>query len=358
MGGKVWSTEEERIFWEVVIPRSPNAANPADRTLSWKECVDLMNESIGLGARREYTSTMLYEHHYQGIKNGVDSAKANRFFKKYMRDVEWYKDHKSPPPASPPATSTAEDPEISSLLDAARPKARRPRKATQPRERKQQRQPTAPVGDKPEHFHDTAEGARSQSFTSAYREQPYPPRYPVPTPNNAQDIRGRDRHQASTPTRAGLFLARDIEPAGGGYWRLAPRPQQEEPALPPPALPSTVPPALPPVLPPAPRYFATSYERVSTNAHEQAPRQAAEEAGGQWNGSLPPIHEMFPTLGFEHRGLPPLRPSDAPDLTRKRSVPDHGEFEPAPKRRPLPDLCGEYQTENLQRPRQLGPRGN
>ena len=59
MGGKVWSQEEERVFWEVVIPCSPSAANPADRTLGWKECVDLMTRTIGEGARRVYTSTML-----------------------------------------------------------------------------------------------------------------------------------------------------------------------------------------------------------------------------------------------------------------------------------------------------------
>lgn len=59
MGGKVWSIEEERIFWEEIIPCSPNAANPAARKLSWKQCVDLMRERIGSNARRDYTVTML-----------------------------------------------------------------------------------------------------------------------------------------------------------------------------------------------------------------------------------------------------------------------------------------------------------
>ncbi|KAF4963276.1 hypothetical protein FSARC_8678, partial [Fusarium sarcochroum] len=87
MGGKVWSTEEERVFWEVVIPCSPAAANPAGQTLSWKQCVDLMVEKIGDNARREYTSTMLYEHHYQNFKPGAKSPKANKFLERYMRHV-------------------------------------------------------------------------------------------------------------------------------------------------------------------------------------------------------------------------------------------------------------------------------
>lgn len=67
MGGKVWSTEEERVFWEVVVPVSPNAANPAKRLLSWAECVELMKREIGGNARREYTQTMLCKCRYHSL---------------------------------------------------------------------------------------------------------------------------------------------------------------------------------------------------------------------------------------------------------------------------------------------------
>lgn len=59
MGGKVWSTEEERVFWEVVVPVSPHAANPAKRLLTWPQCAELMTREVGANARREYTNTML-----------------------------------------------------------------------------------------------------------------------------------------------------------------------------------------------------------------------------------------------------------------------------------------------------------
>jgi hypothetical protein len=63
MGGKVWSEEEERIFWEVVIPRSTVAAHPssdpAAQPLSWPDCAQWMNEMAGDNPRRIYTSTML-----------------------------------------------------------------------------------------------------------------------------------------------------------------------------------------------------------------------------------------------------------------------------------------------------------
>ncbi|KAF7558046.1 hypothetical protein G7046_g5896 [Stylonectria norvegica] len=99
MGGKVWSEEEERVFWEVIVPQSPNAANPADRALSWKQCCVIMQETMGAAARREYTHTMLYEHHYQNFKPGPKSPKANRFLQKYLRDQEEYAKQSSPPPS-------------------------------------------------------------------------------------------------------------------------------------------------------------------------------------------------------------------------------------------------------------------
>ncbi|RMJ19885.1 hypothetical protein CDV36_000464 [Fusarium kuroshium] len=129
MGGKVWSTEEERVFWEVVVPVSPNAANPAKRLLSWVECVDLMKREIGANARREYTHTMLYEHHYQNFKPGAKSPKANAFLEKHLRDIEWFKENKtSPPPA--PAPAQAQAPTSNDTFDSLMKKLRDPRAFT------------------------------------------------------------------------------------------------------------------------------------------------------------------------------------------------------------------------------------
>lgn len=59
MGGKVWSDEEEQVFWEFIIPQSPCAADPEARHLDWRTCADLMTVRMGEGARRTYTHTML-----------------------------------------------------------------------------------------------------------------------------------------------------------------------------------------------------------------------------------------------------------------------------------------------------------
>ena len=59
MGGKVWSSEEEKNFWETIIPQSPIAPNPEDEKLSWDECAKLMQRTTGGDARREYTGSML-----------------------------------------------------------------------------------------------------------------------------------------------------------------------------------------------------------------------------------------------------------------------------------------------------------
>ena len=60
MGGKTWSKEEERLFWEVIVPRSPVAAYPDPKnSLNWAQLAEWMNELAGDKRRREYTHTML-----------------------------------------------------------------------------------------------------------------------------------------------------------------------------------------------------------------------------------------------------------------------------------------------------------
>jgi hypothetical protein len=61
MGGKTWSVDEERMLWEVVVPRSVAAANPADRGMSWDQSAQFMNDNAGDIAQRNYTKNMLCE---------------------------------------------------------------------------------------------------------------------------------------------------------------------------------------------------------------------------------------------------------------------------------------------------------
>lgn len=62
MGGKTWSGDEERLFWEVIVPQSAAAAYPDDDgCLSWEQLADEMNKLSGANARRVYTGTMLCE---------------------------------------------------------------------------------------------------------------------------------------------------------------------------------------------------------------------------------------------------------------------------------------------------------
>ncbi|KAJ4168034.1 hypothetical protein NW754_011848 [Fusarium falciforme] len=134
MGGKVWSTEEERVFWEIVVPVSPHAANPAKRLLTWPQCAELMTREVGANARREYTNTMLYEHHYQNFKPGAKSPKANPFLEKHLRDIEWFKENKTSPPPTPAQAPTSDD-SLASLLNEInkpKPKTKRGRKAAPP----------------------------------------------------------------------------------------------------------------------------------------------------------------------------------------------------------------------------------
>jgi hypothetical protein len=59
MGGKTWSSEEEKYFWEVIVPQSQQAVRPGDRLHSWDTLASMMQEAMGEPRRRDYTRTML-----------------------------------------------------------------------------------------------------------------------------------------------------------------------------------------------------------------------------------------------------------------------------------------------------------
>ncbi|KAH7152163.1 hypothetical protein B0J13DRAFT_256796 [Dactylonectria estremocensis] len=129
MGGKVWTEKEEQVFWEAIVPLSSNAADPTQQSISWDECAELMQQRMGDQARRVYTSTMLYEHHYQSIKLGNKPAKARGFITEHLRQLDWYKDEKNsgrpcPPTAPPPQEPNQENEDLLAMIIAKDPAAK------------------------------------------------------------------------------------------------------------------------------------------------------------------------------------------------------------------------------------------
>ncbi|KAM0561836.1 hypothetical protein ACHAPJ_003007 [Fusarium lateritium] len=354
MGGKVWSTEEERVFWEVVIPCSPAAANPAGQNLSWKQCVDLMVEKIGDNARREYTSTMLYEHHYQNFKPGAKSPKANKFLERYMRHVEWYKEHMSSPPPTPPRSSALDDPLLTAFLnEQSKPKSRRPRKAGQLRERKAQNQTDLPSTNESggeASGYSTPTEAKSRSFTpvNGVRQQPTQ-EYKTPVHIDTETKYQTGRYQIPKPEpipRTGSFLNRPVERLEGGFWRLAPQPQQSErPREPIPMAPRSTNPQL--------RQSRTpGYESPWAEPASKPLQRAPEEPEREWNGKLPSIREMLPFVDFGRQTYAPY-PYEATSQASKRGFYDDRSYGPNPKRRRLPDHPVPQNRDERQQPPQL-----
>jgi hypothetical protein len=64
MGGKVWSEEEERVFWTEIIPSSKKGhlySRPNSNGHGWDSLRKVMKERMGHLARRQYTALMLCE---------------------------------------------------------------------------------------------------------------------------------------------------------------------------------------------------------------------------------------------------------------------------------------------------------
>jgi hypothetical protein len=62
MGGKVWSKEEEKVFWRIIIPQSVKRAGidvGIHDPKRWDHLVPDMNLHAGAEARRNYTGLML-----------------------------------------------------------------------------------------------------------------------------------------------------------------------------------------------------------------------------------------------------------------------------------------------------------
>ncbi|GKT98980.1 hypothetical protein FLAG1_02127 [Fusarium langsethiae] len=383
MGGKTWSMDEERLFWEVIVPQSAAAAYPDENdSLSWEQLADQMNKLSGANARRVYTGTMLYEHHYQNIKPGHKSPKAAEFVEKYLLDAAYFKEHgfcrpvnsSAPAPASEPL-----DPEIVELLQnraKPKPKAQRSRKTRQSWERQSEDQPSRPFFSMPKTLEEI--GAYSVTLGNAAQQQPSegyttPARagvtqsepYPfsksalVAVPgsgsvwNQPVDRSGIDRSQISgrsatafecTPKPDPKFLKQPaIEKLERGYWHSIPRAEQDQRSR----ETMSMAPGSPSTQSSQPQASGYASSWVNPGPSRQRTHQ------GQWDGRLPSIREMLP-----YEFGPPAYDPYAYEVNRrvdKRSFSNEQGYMQASdstqKRRRLPDAPVRRQQDEQQQQR-------
>ncbi len=67
MGGKVWSKDEETVFWKELIPHSPKRLGEdrvRNKERSWYWVANQMTIIMGTKARREYTHLGVCEYLY------------------------------------------------------------------------------------------------------------------------------------------------------------------------------------------------------------------------------------------------------------------------------------------------------
>ncbi|KAK2064672.1 hypothetical protein LY76DRAFT_37365 [Colletotrichum caudatum] len=89
MGGKVWSVDEERVFWRIIVPQSQKRiATGPTHTKTWEDLTPLMQSLMGVNAKRTYTHLGLFEHFFQNIDKGRISPNASVFVCEYRKAVE------------------------------------------------------------------------------------------------------------------------------------------------------------------------------------------------------------------------------------------------------------------------------
>ncbi|KAL2019613.1 hypothetical protein VTK56DRAFT_9428 [Thermocarpiscus australiensis] len=112
MGGKVWSKEEEEVFWTRMMPQSPKRLGAdIDRyqEKSWYWIANQMTQIMGEKARRKYTHLGVFEHYFQNTVLGRFSPNCGKLPLKYYLEEQTnkrkahkdHKDHKTDSPAKP-----------------------------------------------------------------------------------------------------------------------------------------------------------------------------------------------------------------------------------------------------------------
>ncbi|KAK2027276.1 hypothetical protein LX32DRAFT_674239 [Colletotrichum zoysiae] len=89
MGGKVWSVDEERVFWRIIVPQSQKRiATGPTHTKTWEDLAPLMQSLMGVDAKRTYTHLGLFEHFFQNIDKGRISPNASVFVREYRKAIK------------------------------------------------------------------------------------------------------------------------------------------------------------------------------------------------------------------------------------------------------------------------------
>ncbi|KAL0943719.1 uncharacterized protein CTRU02_201606 [Colletotrichum truncatum] len=89
MGGKVWSREEERVYWRVIIPQSQRRAGPGPlQTKSWEDLAMLMQSRMRADAKRTYTGLGLFEHYFQNVEKGRVSPNATKYVREHKEALD------------------------------------------------------------------------------------------------------------------------------------------------------------------------------------------------------------------------------------------------------------------------------
>ncbi|KAI1376579.1 hypothetical protein F4677DRAFT_445374 [Hypoxylon crocopeplum] len=88
MVGKVWTDTEERYFWRRIVTHSSKRAG-ADRAnieRTWEYLAGQMQGDMDKegASRRNYTSTMLFEHYFQNVEGQRHSPHASRYVNEYL----------------------------------------------------------------------------------------------------------------------------------------------------------------------------------------------------------------------------------------------------------------------------------
>ncbi|KAI2466077.1 hypothetical protein F4781DRAFT_445505 [Annulohypoxylon bovei var. microspora] len=91
MVGKVWSDIEERYFWRTAVAHSSKRAgiDRANSEKTWDQLAYEMHRSMERHGqvRRQYTSTMLFEHYFQNIEGERRSPNAAAYVNEYLRKL-------------------------------------------------------------------------------------------------------------------------------------------------------------------------------------------------------------------------------------------------------------------------------
>ncbi|KAI1458838.1 hypothetical protein F4805DRAFT_473832 [Annulohypoxylon moriforme] len=91
MVGKVWSDYEERYFWRTAVAHSSKRAgiDRANAEKTWDQLAYEMHRAMERAqhVRRNYTSTMLFEHYFQNIEGERRSPNAAAYVNEYLLKV-------------------------------------------------------------------------------------------------------------------------------------------------------------------------------------------------------------------------------------------------------------------------------